>query len=253
MGEQTESAARLLAGAHRRRGRGRPPASACSSWRAPTSRTTTSYERGGRARLARPRCGRRFDPEGLLASLARGECEACGGGPAAAVMMAARELGSATESTVVELRDVGRRHRRQGAGRRLHGGGSDGAARPAAGEEAGDGADGGSPVDGRGRRSVRGADRAGERTRSSRLARRAMVADLAGHRPPPLELLTRALETACGAFVTLDKRGAAQGLHRLRAGVQAAPRDGSEMAVQAALHDPRFPAVTADETRRTST
>ena len=41
-----------------------------------------------------------FDPEGLLDSLARGECEACGGAPAAAVMMAARELG-ARKSTVV--------------------------------------------------------------------------------------------------------------------------------------------------------
>ena len=41
-----------------------------------------------------------FDPERLLTSLARGECEACGGAPTAAVMMAARELG-ARKSTVV--------------------------------------------------------------------------------------------------------------------------------------------------------
>jgi AmmeMemoRadiSam system protein B len=34
-----------------------------------------------------------FDPEGLLAGLRQGTCEACGGGPIAAVLIAARELG----------------------------------------------------------------------------------------------------------------------------------------------------------------
>jgi AmmeMemoRadiSam system protein B len=34
-----------------------------------------------------------FDPEGLLGGLQRGECEACGGGPMAAVLFAARALG----------------------------------------------------------------------------------------------------------------------------------------------------------------
>jgi hypothetical protein len=35
-----------------------------------------------------------FDPEGLLEALAAGRCEACGGGPTAAVLMAARRLGA---------------------------------------------------------------------------------------------------------------------------------------------------------------
>lgn len=35
-----------------------------------------------------------FDPEGLIGALAAGQCEACGGGPAAAALMAARMLGS---------------------------------------------------------------------------------------------------------------------------------------------------------------
>lgn len=35
-----------------------------------------------------------FDPEGLLRDLARRSCEACGGGPAAVAMMAARALGA---------------------------------------------------------------------------------------------------------------------------------------------------------------
>jgi MEMO1 family protein len=37
---------------------------------------------------------RKFDPEGLLRDLARQACEACGGGPAATAMMAARALGA---------------------------------------------------------------------------------------------------------------------------------------------------------------
>ncbi|MFH1490548.1 MAG: AmmeMemoRadiSam system protein B, partial [Pseudomonadota bacterium] len=37
---------------------------------------------------------RRFDPEGLDRSLSSGKCEACGGGPAVAVMLAARKLGA---------------------------------------------------------------------------------------------------------------------------------------------------------------
>ncbi len=38
----------------------------------------------------------RFDPEGLAAALESGRCEACGGGPVVAVMLAARELGADT-------------------------------------------------------------------------------------------------------------------------------------------------------------
>ncbi|MBN2123751.1 MAG: AmmeMemoRadiSam system protein B [Deltaproteobacteria bacterium] len=37
---------------------------------------------------------RNFDPEGLIRSLRKGDCEACGGGPAAAVMLAAAHLGA---------------------------------------------------------------------------------------------------------------------------------------------------------------
>ncbi len=37
---------------------------------------------------------RAFDPKRLLRSMSRGECEACGGGPTVAAMLAARELGA---------------------------------------------------------------------------------------------------------------------------------------------------------------
>ncbi len=35
-----------------------------------------------------------YDPEGLAQAMSRGQCEACGGGPVVAVMLAARELGA---------------------------------------------------------------------------------------------------------------------------------------------------------------
>ena len=47
-----------------------------------------------------------FDPEGLLRDLASGKCEACGGLPIAAVMMASRELG-ATNGKVLNMADSG--------------------------------------------------------------------------------------------------------------------------------------------------
>jgi MEMO1 family protein len=37
---------------------------------------------------------RAFDPKGLLRSMSRGECEACGGGPTVAALLTARDLGA---------------------------------------------------------------------------------------------------------------------------------------------------------------
>jgi len=47
-----------------------------------------------------------FDPEGLVEALARGEASACGGGPVAAVMFAARQLG-ATQAHLVKYATSG--------------------------------------------------------------------------------------------------------------------------------------------------
>ncbi|MFH1866067.1 MAG: AmmeMemoRadiSam system protein B [Candidatus Eisenbacteria bacterium] len=189
-----------------------------------------------------------FDPEGLLASLERGECEACGGGPAAVVMMAARELG-ARESTVVGYAtsgDVaGDKSRVVGyMAAVLHG-----APKVKGGEERAAGAAGGSPED-------VSADEAGapyegltERERSAlvSLARRSMLAELDGHWPPPLEFSSKALRTECGAFVTLEKRGALRGCIGHVLAYKPLEQTVMEMAVAAAFHDPRFPPVTADE------
>ena len=55
------------------------------------------------------------------------------------------------------------------------------------------------------------------------------------------------LHTACGAFVTLNERGRLRGcIGHVRGDVPLRQTD-AEMAVQAALHDPRFPSVTKEE------
>lgn len=175
-----------------------------------------------------------FDPEGLLRSLARGECEACGGGPVAVVMMAARELGAARSSVVgyATSGDVtGDKSQVVGyMAAVLYG--------PA---DAGSG--------------VRGASSAPpyagltEREKQAllTLARRSIEAEFAGHWPPPVEFTSPALETECGAFVTLEKRGTLRGCIGYVEAYKPLVRTVMEMAVQAAFHDPRFPPVTEDE------
>jgi AmmeMemoRadiSam system protein B/AmmeMemoRadiSam system protein A len=187
-----------------------------------------------------------FDPEGLLASLARGECEACGGGPAAAVMMAARELG-ARESTVVGYATSGdvTGDKSQVVGYMsavLHGAPAPGAKRDTKETAEGDrppaNVDAGEPYEG-----LTGPERAALLS----LARRSIEAELAGNWPPPIEFTSGTLQTECGAFVTLEKRGQLRGcIGHVRA-YKPLERTVMEMAVQAAFHDPRFPPVTADE------
>jgi len=189
-----------------------------------------------------------FDPEGLLNSLARGECEACGGGPAAAVMMAARELG-ARESTVVGYAtsaDASGDHS-QVVGYMaavLHGAPAPEGVREPAEGKAGDSSEGpnattaGAAYDGLTEQ---------ERAALLSLARRSILAEFAGQWPPPTEFTSEALRAECGAFVTLEKRGSLRGCIGYVEAYKPLERTVMEMAVQAAFHDPRFPAVTADE------
>ncbi|MCK4409525.1 MAG: AmmeMemoRadiSam system protein B, partial [Candidatus Eisenbacteria sp.] len=184
-----------------------------------------------------------FDPEELLASLARGECEACGGGPTAVVMMAARELGART-STVVGYATSGdvTGDRSQVVGYMaavLHGASAserledDGRAEPVASTD-------GTPAPYTGLTHD-------ERGALLLLARRSIEAALAGRPAPTAAFSSPALATECGAFVTLEKGGALRGcIGHVRAH-KPLEQTVSEMAVAAALHDPRFPPVTADE------
>ncbi len=195
-----------------------------------------------------------FDPEGLLRALAGGECEACGGGPMATVMMAARSLG-ASHAKVLKYANsgdvTGDRSgvvgymsavlTRPGSGRSSGASGSDKEADdpPAAGSGRPGGATG----------EVRPyAGLTGEEKRALLvLARRAIEADLAGERPPEVGISTPALEEKCGAFVTLHEGGRLRGCIGYVVAVKPLYVTVREMAVQASQHDPRFPPVQASE------
>ena len=186
-----------------------------------------------------------FDPEGLLSSLARGECEACGGGPAAAVMMAARELGAVGSSVFgyATSGDVTGDMSQvvgymaavvygSGGGRTDRNGGEGSEAEDHAGDPDAPAYEGLDPE---------------EREALLSLARRSIEAALTGGKTPAAGMSSPALTAECGAFVTLEKRGALRGCIGYVVASKPLERTVAEMAVQAALHDPRFPPVTADE------
>ena len=189
-----------------------------------------------------------FDAEGLLRALGRGECEACGGGPMAAVMMAAGALG-ADRARVLKYANSGdvTGDRSQVVGYMAAALTRSGDARPgdgeagaASGKESDESAapDGGRPFAGLSR---------DEQVALLGLARSAIETALRGGPPPQIEIQTASLEAECGAFVTLHKRGRLRGCIGYIRAVKPLHRTVAEMAVQAAVHDPRFPAVTTDE------
>jgi len=59
--------------------------------------------------------------------------------------------------------------------------------------------------------------------------------------------MPEALQEPCGAFVTLEKRGELRGCIGLIEGVRPLYQAVQEMAVSAAIHDPRFPPMTQVE------
>ncbi len=196
-----------------------------------------------------------FDPEGLLRALASGECEACGGGPMAAVMMAARDLG-ADRARVLKYANSG-----DVTGDRsgVVGYMSAVLTRPAAKTSAGKNPAADSAHDPPASRTTTASGATSEEVRPYEgltsdekhallvLARRAIEANLAGERPPEVTLKTPALEEKCGAFVTLNERGRLRGCIGYVVAVKPLYVTVREMAVQAAEHDPRFPPVRVTE------
>jgi AmmeMemoRadiSam system protein B/AmmeMemoRadiSam system protein A len=183
-----------------------------------------------------------FDPEGLLEALSRGECEACGGGPMATVMMAARELG-AERSTVVKYANSGdvTGDRSQVVGYMAavltRPGAPRGSERPSDDE---------APKVAGGSRPYTGVTEEEQRELLT-LARASIEAAVGGGRAPKSTLPSSALDTECGAFVTLHKAGSLRGCIGYIRAAKPLRQTVAEMAVQAALHDPRFPAVEASE------
>ncbi len=175
-----------------------------------------------------------FDPEGLLRALASGECEACGGGPTAAVLMAARELGAAGAEVLryATSGDV------TGDMSQVVGYMAAVSTRPARACDA-------VPSDEAGTRTGRLSD--DERRELLRLARASIVSALGDGPPPTPGMESDVLESPSGAFVTLHENGRLRGCIGSIQASRPLVETVVSMAVEAALRDPRFPPVRSEE------
>ncbi|MEW6218054.1 MAG: AmmeMemoRadiSam system protein A [Thermodesulfobacteriota bacterium] len=82
-----------------------------------------------------------------------------------------------------------------------------------------------------------------------RYARQVIRHALLGGAPPAAPAATSALAEPCGAFVTLTVEGALRGCIGNLVGDRPLVETIREMALAAAFHDPRFPALSAQELR----
>ncbi len=194
-----------------------------------------------------------FDPTGLLSDLADGKCEACGGGPMAVVMMAAKELG-ADEARVTRYATSGdvTGDMSQVVGYLsavlVKSGDAESGTENENAEAAsvGGGSEGGKPVTTERVRPYEGLT-SEEKVALLELARGTIIAALSGTPAPGPSVDTDALKMHCGGFVTLDKNGRLRGCIGYVQAVKPLAETVAEMSLQAAFHDPRFPPITSGE------
>ncbi len=179
----------------------------------------------------------RYDPEGLLAAEARGECEACGAIPMATVMMASRELG-ATGGVVLKYATSG-----DVTGDHSQVVGYMAAALYSHANEASD--------------SIGRSDASaheewaplspGARRELLRMARETIAGYLESGSVPDFEPSLEELRSKRGVFVTLTKRGSLRGCIGHHEPDTPLYRVVPEMAMAAGFRDPRFPPLTIPE------
>jgi MEMO1 family protein len=176
-----------------------------------------------------------LDPEGFLQSLASGKCEACGGGPIAATLLAAHRLG-ATRSRVLDYANsgdvTGDRSRVVGymaaaLWADTSGGGERKSEAPKVGVDLGLSAD--------------------EKAVLHRIARETIEAKLLGKKSPSLDGLSATLKENRGAFVTLKTHGQLRGCIGRLVADRPLGEVVADMALAAAFQDPRFSSLRADE------
>jgi AmmeMemoRadiSam system protein B/AmmeMemoRadiSam system protein A len=176
-----------------------------------------------------------LDPQGLLQSLAGGKCEACGGGPMAAAMLAAGRLG-AIRGRVLNYADSG-----DVTGDRTRVVGYLAAAFWAEAGAAGEGKSEGPKV---------GVDlglSAEDKAALHRIARESIEARLLGKKAPSLENLSAGLREDRGAFVTLKIHGQLRGCIGRLVSDRPLGEVVAEMALAAAFQDSRFSPLRAEE------
>jgi AmmeMemoRadiSam system protein B/AmmeMemoRadiSam system protein A len=174
-----------------------------------------------------------FDPEGLNKALRGGKCEACGGGPVVAVMLAAQTLG-ADKSEVLNYANSGdvtgdhssvvgymaaalyrgtgtaRSHNKENVGIDL-----------GLSEE--------------------------EKKILHEIAHTVIWNKASGKKVPEFNITSERLKELRGAFVTINKKGSLRGCIGHIKGVKPLYKSVEEMAEAAAFQDPRFPPVTKKE------
>ncbi len=173
-----------------------------------------------------------FDPEGLNRRLASGECEACGGGPMVAAMMAARHLG-ADDAQVLNYANSG-----DVTGDKSRVVGYMAAVFWKSGSK--------KQSDNSSEKNGPGLSKA-EKALLHKIARESIVARLKGQSPPKHDIPSPTLKETRGAFVTLKKNGRLRGCIGHIVGRLPLADTVREMAQAAAFEDPRFPPVTASE------
>ncbi len=174
-----------------------------------------------------------FDPEGLSKALKKGECEACGGGPVVAVMLAAQALG-ADKSEVLNYANSG--------------------------DVTGDHS---SVVGYMSAALYRSTDPQKAHTKEKvgidlglsdeekrtlhEIAHTVIWNKASGKEVPEFNITSERLKELRGAFVTITKKGSLRGCIGHIRGVKPLYKSVEEMAAAAAFQDPRFPPVTKKE------
>ena len=174
-----------------------------------------------------------FDPEGLSKDLKKGKCEACGGGPTVAVMLASRMLG-ANRGEVLHYANSG-----DVMGDRSSVVGYMAAAlyhtnNPERGQKKGKvGVDLGLSEE--------------EKRTLHEIARTVIWNKASGKKVPAFQIKSKWLKEPRGAFVSIHKGGALRGCIGNIRGIKPLYKSVETMAEAAALDDPRFPPVTEKE------
>jgi len=176
-----------------------------------------------------------FDPEGLFDDLSKGVCEACGGGPMIATMLASKALG-ADKSLVLKYANSG----------------------DVTGDHSGVVGymsavlfnSGNKPKGEKIEKEEVGLDSGlSERDKKilTDIAKRTIECKVKGEPLPEFKIDSEILKEKRGAFVTIEKHGNLRGCIGYIEAIKPLYITIQEMAEAAALKDPRFPPVTEDE------
>jgi AmmeMemoRadiSam system protein B/AmmeMemoRadiSam system protein A len=174
-----------------------------------------------------------FDPAGLSNALKEGECEACGGGPVVAVMLAAQTLGADKSEvlTYANSGDVTGDHSNVVGYMAAALYRSTGTARSHNKENVG--IDLGLSEE--------------EKKTLHKIAHTVIWNKASGKKVPEFQITSERLKELRGAFVTINKKGSLRGCIGHIKGVKPLYKSVEEMAEAAAFQDPRFPPVSKKE------